>query len=156
MATELNSFLYESSTKDTYATLFYAQLQPETSALTSINAGHNYPLVVRQDGSSKWLEKGGLVLGMYPDDMLMQIWEYEQETTQLCCGDTVLFYTDGVTETLNINDDMYGEERLVEKANRMPHATANEICTAIYTSVLDFQGEAQQFDDLTLIVLKRK
>jgi sigma-B regulation protein RsbU (phosphoserine phosphatase) len=156
MAMELNSFLCESSTKDAYATLFYAQLQPETGVLTSINAGHNYPLVVRQDGSSKWLEKGGLVLGMYPDDMLKQIWEYEQETTQLYCGDTVLFYTDGVTETLDINDEMYGEERLAENANRLRHATANEICTAIYTSVLDFQGEAQQFDDLTLIVLKRK
>ncbi len=156
MATALNSLLYEGSTTDTYATLVYAKLNPEKGVLTSIDAGHNLALVVRRDGSIKRLEKGGLVLGMYPDDMLRQIVEYEQETTLLSSGDTVLLYTDGVTETLNIDNEMYGEARLVELVKGRRHATANEICTAIYNAVLEFQGEANPFDDLTLMVLKKK
>ena len=156
MATALNSLLYEGSTTDTYATLVYAKLDPEKGVLTSINAGHNLALVVRRDGSVKRLEKGGLVLGMYPDDMLRQIVEFEHETTLLSSGDTVLFYTDGVTETLNIDNEMYGEARLVELVKARRGATAAEICSAVYGAVLEFQGEANPFDDLTLMVLKRK
>jgi sigma-B regulation protein RsbU (phosphoserine phosphatase) len=156
IATTLNAFLYESSTIGKFATFFYAQLQPETGGLTSVNAGHNYPLVLGHDGSIKRLEKGGTILGMFPDDMLRQIGAYEQETTQLYSGDTVLFYTDGVTETENLEGEQYGEERLEEVFQQQRHATAAEICTAIHDSVLEFQGEAQQFDDLTLMVLKKE
>ncbi|MBI1924314.1 serine/threonine-protein phosphatase, partial [Candidatus Poribacteria bacterium] len=156
IATTLNAFLYESSTTGKFATFFYAQLQPETGGLTSVNAGHNYPLVIGHDGSIKQLEKGGTILGMFPDDMLRQIGVYEQETTQLYSGDTVLFYTDGVTETENLEGEQYGGERLEEVLKRQRHATAAEICTAIHNSVLEFQGEAQQFDDLTLMVLKKE
>ncbi len=156
MAMALNSLIHESSPVDRYATLFYARLHPETGALTSLNAGHNFPLVMRQDGSLQQLEAGGLMVGMYPDDMLRQIVEYEQETTQLCSGDTVLFYTDGVTETMNIGGETYDEERLEELVKQLRHADASEICTEIYNSVIEFQGEAQRFDDLTLVVLKKK
>ena len=156
IAMALNSLLYESSPLDRYATLFYAQLQPETGELTSINAGHNYPLVIRRDGSLKRLEEGGLILGMYPDHMLCQIVEYEQEMTQLYSGDTVLLYTDGVTDTLNSNSEAYEEERLEKLVTELRHASAGEICTAIYNAVTDFQGEARQFDDLTLMVLKKE
>ena len=156
MATALNALLYEGSTTDTYATLVYAKLDPAQGVLTSISAGHNLAMVIRRDGSIKRLEKGGLVLGMYPDDLLCQIVEYEQETTLLSSGDTVLLYTDGVTETLNIDNEMFGEARLVELVRERQDASADDICTAIYNAVLNFQGEANPFDDLTLMVLKRK
>ena len=156
MATALNALLYEGSTTDTYATLVYAKLDPAQGVLTSISAGHNLAMVIRRDGSIERLEKGGLVLGMYPDDLLRQIVEYEQETTLLSSGDTVLLYTDGVTETLNIDNDMFGETRLVELVRQRRDASAYDICTAIYNAVLKFQGEANPFDDLTLMVLKRK
>ncbi len=156
MAVTLNSLLYASSTVGKFATFFYAQLQPETDRLTSINAGHNYPLAIRSDGRCKYLEKGGVMLGMFPDDMILQISEYEQEITELGSGDVVVFYTDGVTETLNIHDELYGEDRLEAIAKRLRAASANEICTGIYNHVIEFQGEAEQFDDLTLMVLKKK
>ena len=156
MAITLNSLLCESSTMDKFATFCYAQLHPETGILTSINAAHNYPMVIRSDGSLKRLEKGGVMLGMFPDDMIHQVSTYEQETSQLNSGDIVLFYTDGVTETLNPNDELYGEERLEKITKQLRGSNANEICTAIHNAVLEFQGEAQQFDDLTLMVLKKK
>ena len=155
-AMALNALIRESSPIDKYATLCYARLQPETGKLTSLNAGHNSPLVIRQDGSIQRLEAGGLMIGMYPDDMLCQMLEYEDETIQLYSGDTVLFYTDGVTETINIHDEMYDEERLEELAKQLRYADASEICTEIYNSTLEFQGDAQRFDDLTLMVLRKK
>ncbi len=155
MAEALNSLLYASSTSGKFATFFYAQLHPETDQITSINAGHNYPLVLRCDGGCNELEKGGVMLGMFPNDVLSQISEYEQETIQLCSGDVVLFYTDGVTETVNPDEELYGEERLEEVATRVKSKSADQICQAIYNDVIEFQGEAQQFDDLTLMVLKK-
>ena len=95
------------------------------------------------------------MLGMFPNDVLAQIVEYEQETTQLYSGDVVLFYTDGVTETVNPDGELYGEERLEEVATRVKSESADQICQAIYDDVITFQGEAQQFDDLTMMVLKK-
>ena len=155
-AMALNALIRESSPIDKYATLVYARLHPETGRLTSLNAGHNSPLVIRQDGSIQRLEAGGLMIGMYPDDMLCRIAEYEEEITQLYSGDMVLFYTDGVTETVNIDDEMYDEERLEELVKKLRHVNASEVCAEIYNSTLEFQGEAQRFDDLTLMVLKKK
>ena len=155
MAETLNSLLYASSTDGKFATFFYAQLHPEKDQITSVNAGHNYPLVIRSEGGCDELEKGGVMLGMFPNDVLAQISEYEQETTQLGSGDVVLFYTDGVTETVNLDGELYGEERLEEVATRVKRENVNQICQAIYDDVIAFQGEAQQFDDLTMMVLKK-
>ena len=155
MAEALNSLLYASSTDGKFATFFYAQLHPEKDQITSVNAGHNYPLVIRSEGGCDELEKGGVMLGMFPNDVLAQISEYEQETTQLGSGDIVLFYTDGVTETVNLDGELYGEERLEEVATRVKRENVNQICQAIYDDVIAFQGEAQQFDDLTMMVLKK-
>ena len=158
MIVALNSLLYESGTDGKYATFFYAHLQPETDLLTCLHAGHNYPLVVRSDGSCEWLgrEAGGVPLGMFPDDMFSEIAEYEPELIQLHSGDVVLFYTDGVTETENLDNDQYGEERLEEVAKRLHRADIDEILTGLREDVLEFQGAAQQFDDLALVVLKKK
>ena len=156
-AMALNALIRESSPLDKYATLVYARLQPATGKLTSLNAGHNFPIVIRQDGSLQRLEAGGLMIGMYPDDMIHQMSaEFEDETIQLYSGDTVIFFTDGVTETQNIHEEMYDEERLEELVKQLHNADANEICSEIYNSTLEFQGEAQRFDDLTLMVLKKK
>ena len=156
-AMALNALIRESSPLDKYATLVYARLQPETGKLTSLNAGHTFPLVIRQDGSLQRLAAGGLMIGMYPDDMIRQMSaEFEDETIQLYSGDTVIFFTDGVTETQNIHEEMYDEERLEELVKQIRGADASEICAEIYNSTLEFQGEAQRFDDLTLMVLKKK
>lgn len=156
MALTLNSLLNASGDFGKYATFFFAQLNAETNQLTSINAGHNDPMVIRSGGSCEWLKKGGVMLGIFPDDMITNMPPFEQETTQLASGDIILFYTDGVTETTNINDELYGEARLQDTAVRLRNESAETICGAIYDEVLEFQGEAEQFDDLTLMILKKK
>ena len=158
MAMTLNSLLYVSGTEEKYATFFYSHLCPETDTLTSLNGGHNPPLIVKNSGDIVWLgdEVGGLPLGMFPNDMVPLIAKYEAEQTILESGDIVIFYTDGVTETVNIDDEFYDEERLEQVAKTCNDSDASQICERIYTSVMDFQGNADQFDDLTLLVLRKK
>ncbi len=158
MAMTLNSLLYVSGTEEKYATFFYSHLNPETDTLTTLNGGHNPPLIVKNDGNIVWLgqDVGGLPLGMFPNDMVPLIAKYEAEQIELESGDLIIFYTDGVTETVNTEDEFYDEERLEEVAKTCIDSDASDICNLIYRTVMDFQGDADQFDDLTLLVLRKK
>ena len=158
MAMILNSLLYASGTEEKYATFFYSHLNPETDVLTTLNAGHNPPLLVRKDGTYKWLgeDVGGIPLGMFPNDMVPGIAEYEAEHVQLDSGDVIVYYTDGVTETVNIEDDYYEEDRLVEASKACKSEPAEGIRKYLHNAVMEFQGEADQFDDLTLLILRKQ
>ena len=158
MALTLNSLLYASGTAEKYATFFYSHLNPETDVLTTLNAGHNPPLLIRKDGTTKWLgeEVGGIPLGMFPNDMVASISEYEAEHIELVSGDVVVYYTDGVTETVNVDDEYYEEDRLVEASKACRDTNADAIQEYLHDAVMEFQGEADQFDDLTLLILKKK
>ena len=157
MAMTLNSLLYASGTEEKYATFFYSHLNPETDVLTTLNAGHNPPLLLRKDGTYRWLgeEVGGIPLGMFPNDMVSGIAEYEAEHTELVSGDVVVYYTDGVTETVNVEDEYYEEDRLVEASKACKDDSAEAIREHLHEAVMAFQGEADQFDDLTLLILKK-
>ena len=158
MAMILNSLLYASGTEEKYATFFYSHLNPETDVLTTLNAGHNPPLLVRKDGTYKWLgeDVGGIPLGMFPNDMVPGIAEYEAEHVELDSGDVIVYYTDGVTETVNIEDDYYEEDRLVEASKACKSEPAEGIRKYLHNAVMEFQGEADQFDDLTLLILRKQ
>lgn len=158
MAMTLNSLLYVSGTEEKYVTFFYSHLNPDTDILTTLNCGHNPPLIVRSDGNIVWLgeEIGGLPIGMFPNDMVPLIAKFEAEQIKLESGDLIIFYTDGVTETVNIDDEFYDEERLEQLGKTCSDIDASQICNLIYQSVMDFQGDADQFDDLTLLVLRKK
>ena len=158
MAMTLNSLLYASGTEEKYATFFYSHLNPETDVLTTLNAGHNPPLLVRKDGTCKWLgeEVGGIPLGMFPNDMVSSIAEYEAEHIKLVSGDVVVYYTDGVTETVNVEDEYYDEDRLLEVSKACKDDSAEAIREHLHDAVVKFQGEADQFDDLTLLILKKR
>ena len=158
MALILNSLLYASGTEEKYATFFYSHLNPETDILTTLNAGHNPPLLIRKDGTCKWLgeDVGGIPLGMFPNDMVSSIAEYEAEHVQLVSGDVVVYYTDGVTETENVDDEYYEEDRLVEDSKACRGSDAEGILKYLHDAVMEFQGEADQFDDLTLLILRKQ
>ena len=158
MALTLNSLLYASGTEEKYATFFYSHLNPDTDVLTTLNAGHNPPLLIKKDGTYKWLgeEVGGIPLGMFPNDMVPNIAEYEAENVILTSGDVVVYYTDGVTETVNIEDEYYEEDRLVEDSKACKDSDAEGIREYLHEAVMGFQGAADQFDDLTLLILRKQ
>ncbi|RPH94376.1 serine/threonine-protein phosphatase, partial [candidate division KSB1 bacterium] len=113
--------------------------------LTFVNAGHNPPLLRRDDGSIETLEAGGLILGM------MCGVQYEQATIPLRAGDVLLMYTDGASEAMNGQNEEFGENRLRVFLNRDHSLPPHEALTALEREVHDFSGDDSLEDDFTLL-----
>ncbi len=145
--TAVNRQLYESSLEDRFATLFYRVFDGATRRLQYVNAGHNPPMVIRQDNSIIWLRAGGLPVGIFPNST------YEQGVVQLNPGDLVLGYTDGVIEAVNSADDEWGVKGLRKAAAERGAQCPDEIVQAIFTSMDDF-SRGHQTDDATVVVVR--
>jgi sigma-B regulation protein RsbU (phosphoserine phosphatase) len=143
----VNRQVYASSLADRYATLFYAVFDENSRTLRYVNAGHNPPMVIRQDRSITWLETGGAPVGVFPD------WTYEEGTVQLNPGDLVLAYTDGVIEAVNPAGEEWRLERLVNTAAENAAQGAGDIVDSIFASMDEF-SRGSQTDDATVVVLR--
>ena len=109
---------------------------PATGELTYANGGHNTPLIVHADGSSTLLPlTGGIALGVM-DDL-----PYQQRTITIAPGDTVILYTDGVTEAMNGAGEEFGVERLCEVFAAASPKNSREAVMAIFEAVNAFAGE---------------
>ena len=96
----------------------------------------------------KKLEGTGIALGIMDDA------EYSQNEVRVTSGDTIILYTDGVTEAINEKEEMFEIERLVNVIKETKNATAQETLESIIRSVFEFSGTQPQFDDITLMVIK--
>jgi len=143
---KVNRVVCSNTAEDKFITFFYCLLDAATGKLTYANAGHNAPILIRRDGTSLQLERGGTVLGPFPE------WEFEQGETRLYPGDRVLLFTDGITEVRNPDGEEFGEQRLNALLIRNRELSADEIEQAVMTTVAEFSGGDFQ-DDATLIVL---
>ncbi len=143
----LNRQVYASSLPDRYATLFYGIFDRLTRALHYVNAGHNPPIVVRQDGSLVWLETGGAPVGILPDS------KYEEGFIQLTPGDVVIAYTDGVIEVANPAGEEWGVEGLRSVAAQCATQCADDIVHSIFTSMSEY-SRGRKTDDATVVVLR--
>jgi len=155
VASRMNSLLVKSTDTHMFATFFYGILDQVKSTFTSTNAGHNPPLLFRVDGKIKRLEAGGLVLGFLPDQ------KYTQQTVKIKQGEVVVLFTDGITEAAGpssgkISENLFGEERLIEVVRSSLAKSAVEIQAAILQAISDHTANAPQYDDITLVVIKRK
>ena len=113
------------------------------------NGGQPYPLLKRGTDIIE-IESGDLPLGS------MKQVEYESTTFYLIDGDFLIFHTDGLIEALNAEGKMYGTERLKESVSRIPDDfTAEETVQHLVDDAHAFVGEAEQYDDLTIVVIKR-
>lgn len=154
-----NRLICADSTFGFFVTLFYAQLDPNTGEFTCVNAGHNPPLLVRQEAESgqkegegqlTWLTFRGMPLGIDPQAT------YEQHTVNLEAGDLILFYTDGVTEAINAQGVRYETDRLERFLINHHNHTAGEILDALEEELASFAGLEAQYDDVTMMVVKRR
>jgi len=145
-----NQLLCADSTGGMFVTLFYAQLDPTQNKITYVNAGHNPPLVLRA-ATHELIElpRTGIMLG-FDDGMA-----FRQAQVPLNLGDTLLFYTDGVTEANNLAGEQFGEERL--RALMLAHANAapDQLLDALKHALAEFIGDAAQFDDITIVIAQR-
>jgi serine phosphatase RsbU (regulator of sigma subunit) len=145
-----NYVIMQDSSTDMFLTAFYAVLDTASGAILFANAGHNRPLLYRADsGKVETLRARGVVLGLFDHH------NAEDRSEVIAPGDVLLFYTDGMTEAMNENDEEFGEARLHNLLIEYAGYTADEISQRILESVRRFCGEAAQFDDMTMVVVKR-
>ncbi len=146
----INATVLDNTPGNKYITFFLAQLDPESGGLLYVNAGHNPPILVRADGRRERLTEGGVVLGLIEGTV------YSQGNAVLAAGDTLIIFSDGVSETWNAADQEFGEERVGEVvAARARQLGARELEAEVLRQLDEFSGGAKATDDRTLIVLKR-
>ena len=145
-----NDLLYNSTEPSKFATLFYGILNPESNEIVFCNAGHNNPFLFSADGNVKELKTGGLILGCLPGS------EYEEENVSINRNDIIVIFSDGISEAMNENEEEYGEERLKEFISNHLDESPDKIIENILSDVRMFVGKAPQWDDMTLLIIKRE
>ena len=145
-----NDLLSEESANSMFVTVFYGIYDLKTGEVSYTNAGHNPPYVVKADGSiNKLPVSEDIVAGIVKD------YHFSEETFRLERGDTLLLYTDGVTEAINAEEKEYGEERLEALLRNNSQTDCQQLIDNVKADVKAFAGEAEQSDDITLLAIKR-
>jgi phosphoserine phosphatase RsbU/P len=135
-----------------FTTAFFAEIDPDTRALTYINAGHNAPILARASGAMERLEAGGLPLGIPLD--LKGTDYYVSGGTTLAAGDLLAVFTDGLIEAVSPDGEEYSEKRLLDAISAQPSGTATEAMNHVIGEVDRFVGVARQHDDVTCLFLR--
>ncbi len=145
----VSHLLFERTPPEKYATSFLASVEPGTGKLRYCNAGHNPGLLLRADGSTEWLESTGMPLGILPEGV------FTAGEENLAVGDTLVLYTDGITEPENPEEEEYGEERLREICVKTRPEPVGEIMAAIEKNLYEFARGVPFPDDRTLLLIRR-
>lgn len=144
-----NYLLCENIQRGKFVTLFYGILDTRAHTLTYVNAGHNRPFLMRHGEAAHELAGGGLVLGALPN------FTYTASSTTLAPGDTLVIYSDGITEAMNFFRQTFDEHRLAEVLQTHHQASATDLLHHIIDAVQQYAGNVPQSDDMTLLVVKR-
>ena len=148
--TEVNDLLNEENEAAMFVTLFYAVFNPSNGLLNYANGGHNPPIIVHPDGTSTLLPAtGGIALGVAPK------FQYEESSVILDPGDTLVLYTDGVTEAMNAEGEEFSLDRLRDLFTNVPPRNPKETNAAIFEAVSAFAGDTPQSDDITCLACRR-
>src|SRR3984957_6614679 len=145
----LNHQLYESTPPEKYATLFLAIYDGVTRRLNYSNGGHLPPLLVSQDGTLRRLEKGGTVVGLFENK------SYEEGSVDMFPGEIFVAYSDGITEPENDFGE-FGEERLIDLIRENRHLPLPQISQIVTAAVDTWIGNAEQPDDVTLVLARAR
>lgn len=144
-----NEKLCEGNDAGMFVTAWMGILNIRNGKVLFANAGHNHPLVKHSDGTFEYLKsRAGFVLAG------MEGVRYRKNELVLEPGDAIYLYTDGVTEATDLNEELYGEDRLHSILEKYKDETMEVICSEIKKDVDLFAGEAPQFDDITMLALK--
>ena len=142
-----NKLLYHSTSPEKFVTLFYAVLDAKRHILDFCNAGHTPPVLLYDHLPPYHLNSGGVILGIVEDAA------YVHDAAELRPGSVLVICSDGITEAVNDEDEMFGENRLVGLVERHKSLPANELLEAILSGVKSYAGDVH--DDMTLVVVKR-
>jgi len=144
----LNRIMVDDNKGKGMMTLFYSVLDLAKREMTYVNAGHDYPFVVRRKGDVDFLASTGGLLGIFED------FKYREENVSLEKGDVLAIYTDGITESLNSEGEQFGTGRLVEAVKGLMNQKAELIIEGVLDQLKAFSGGLQAEDDITMMVIK--
>ncbi len=132
-----------------FATLFFGVLNTETGSLAYINAGHLPPMIAGNDGIKSVLDSSGPFVGLMPN------MEFEIKTAQIDPGDIFIGYTDGITEALSSDGELFSQKRLEEIVSKCNDSAAGTI-SHIQKELSEFTGDVSQSDDITILAVRRE
>ena len=147
-ASKVNYLLWESIEQHQFVTAFYGMLDATNRTLAFVNAGHNPMLVLNGDGSHRFVERGGLPLGLFRDT------RYYEYYLPIDAGQILVLYTDGATEATNLNGEEYERDRLVKAVSASRDRRAREMIDYIYNDVFEWTGGRGSTDDVTFVIIK--
>lgn len=149
--TSVNDLVCGESVDGMFVTVFYGRLNILTGEIDYSNAGHNPPYVVHENGKVEMVPaQGNMVLGA------VENFQYRNDKITLEKGDMLFTFTDGVTEAMNKDGEQFGEERLEKLLAKCGGKTSQETIDTVRAAVAEWAGEAEQSDDVTMLVIKRK
>lgn len=145
----VNNQLCENNKAEMFVTVWLGIIDLKTGKMTAANAGHEYPVICKSGGEFElFKDKHGLVLAGFEDSF------YKEYEVQLNKGDTLFVYTDGVAEATDSKNELYGTGRLLGVLNRNKTASCEETVNLVREDIDKFVGEAEQFDDITMVCFK--
>jgi serine phosphatase RsbU (regulator of sigma subunit) len=154
----VNRLFYESTDDASYATVFFADYDDSSRKLRYANCGHLPPLLQRASGSSRahvsqapkveWLHSTCTVMGLFED------WRCEIAEVRLSPGDTLVLYTDGITEATNADGEEFGESHLLDTLDRHSHLSVGALLQAVVGAVQQFSSGSEQQDDITAVIAR--
>ena len=148
---QVNEQLCENNEAEMFVTAWMGIYEISTGHLLAANAGHEYPAIRREDGQFKlYKDRHNFVLAAMKDT------RYREYELDLGKGDTLFIYTDGVTEATNEENVLYGTQRMLDTLNLTPGASPQSLLRAVKSDIDRFVGKAPQFDDITMLCLKRQ
>ncbi|RPH92982.1 hypothetical protein EHM69_11540, partial [candidate division KSB1 bacterium] len=144
----INELIHDNTEPDQFITLWVGVFEPKERILRYVNAGHNCPILIRADGREAILDRGGFILGPFPDAT------FEQGCVRLDIGDTILLFTDGVSEAINSDGDELGEDLVRDVVRAHADETPEQIINQVMTLVDLHQGDRSPADDQTLVAVR--
>ena len=145
----LNRFYIHNINFTTFVTIFLARFNPATGVLNYVNAGHNPPVhFCKQSGETDWL------MPTVPAVGLMEVYHPRIASATLQEGDVLLLYTDGITESTNLQREQFGQNRLSELVRQNAHRSASDMIQAVRQSMSAFSENQRLADDITMVSLK--
>ncbi len=144
-----NNQLCEGNEAGYFVTVWFAILNIKTGKGVAANAGHEHPAIRRANGQFE--------LSIYKHSMAVATLEglkFKEHEFELGHGDVLFCYTDGVTEATDANNELFGNDRLLEALNSAPDESMESLCVGVKKSIDDFVGEAPQFDDITMLGIR--
>jgi sigma-B regulation protein RsbU (phosphoserine phosphatase) len=145
---KVNYLLWESIDPHQFVTCFYGMLDATNRTLAFVNAGHNPLLVLDPDGGPRFVERGGLPLGLFKDT------RYYEYYLPIDSGQVLFLYTDGATEALSPGGEEYGRARLVDAVRRSRDLRARQMIDYIYNDIFEWTGGRGSGDDVTFVIIK--